>query len=413
MKVLRKLISFFHLTLAAKLIVQATTLIMTAGILGSIANAQDRLEEIVVVGTKSVEGTSVQEAPYSITALTGDYIEQAGIKDVFDLQQSIPGLIMGQSQTSTTSNFSIRGIGTSSNNFGLESSVGLYVDGVYRSRQSSMINDLVDISMVEVFRGPQGTLFGKNTPQGALQIITKKPTLFNPTDGDRDAFVSATIGDYGLIKLSGAANYAVSDNTALRATVFSSQREGYVTDVFSTATWAGSAKLKGGGALNDRDRYGVRLQLYSEPSDRLNVRIIADYSEIDEACCVAVSRIDSLYSRASLSNPLGPTPGTDAALVQLGGTIFTNFNYPAPFLAPFGRGVRSDTPFEAYEVALNQAPRSGSTDHGFSVEINYDLGNDFELTSISALRSFDTSDSIDADFTNVDLLTRTNMAKQS
>ena len=177
MKVLRKLISFFHLTSAAKLIVQAATLIMTAGILGPIANAQDRLEEIVVVGTKSVEGTSVQEAPYSITALTGDYIEQAGIKDVFDLQQSIPGLIMGQSQTSTTSNFSIRGIGTSSNNFGLESSVGLYVDGVYRSRQSSMINDLVDISMVEVFRGPQGTLFGKNTPQGALQELPKNPHL--------------------------------------------------------------------------------------------------------------------------------------------------------------------------------------------------------------------------------------------
>ena len=225
--------------------------------------------------------------------------------------------------------------------------------------------------------------------------------------------MSATIGDYGLIKLSAASNYAISDNTALRATVFSTQRDGYVTDVFSTETWAGSAKTKGGGALNDRDRHGVRLQLYSEPSDQLNVRIIADYSEIDEACCVAVSRIDSLYSRASLSNPSGPTPGTDAALVQLGGTIFTNFNYPAPFLAPFGTGVRSDTPFEAYEVALNQAPRSGSEDHGLSIEINYDLGNDFELTSISALRSFDTSDSIDADFTNGDLLTRTNMAQQS
>ena len=77
MKVLRKLISFFHLTLVANLSVQAATLIMTIGILGSIANAQDRLEEIVVVGTKSVEGTAVQEAPYSITALTGDYIEVA------------------------------------------------------------------------------------------------------------------------------------------------------------------------------------------------------------------------------------------------------------------------------------------------------------------------------------------------
>jgi iron complex outermembrane receptor protein len=402
MKVFRKLNNLLHLTFIASLIVQAATLIMTAGILGSIANAQDTLlEEIVILGTKSVDKTNVQQAPYSITALTGDYIKHAGINDVFDLQQSIPGLVMGQSQTSTTSSFSIRGIGTSSNNFGLESSVGLYVDGVYRSRQNSMINDLVDINTIEVFRGPQGTLFGKNTPQGAFQVITQKPTL-----GDTNAFVEATIGDYGLIKLTSMTNYSLSDNTAIRATLFSNQRDGYVKDIFSTDT-------QDDGALNDRDRFGVRIQLYSEPSDKLNVRIIADYSRINEACCVALSRIDSLYSQASLANPLGPTPGTDAALVQLGGTIFTNFAYPAPFLAPFGSGVRSGTPFGAYQVALNTAPRSNNDDQGLSAEINYDLDNGFILTSVSALRSFDTSDSIDADFTNVDLLQRTNLAQQS
>ncbi len=147
--------------------------ILAATLLASGALAQEMLlEEIIVMGTKVQDGVNVQEAPYSITTLTDGYLEEAGIKDVFDMHQNAPGRIVGQSQSSTTSNFSIRGIGTSSNNFGLESSVGLYVDGVYRSRQSSMINNLVDIEMVEVLRGPQGTLFGKNTPQGAISIRT-------------------------------------------------------------------------------------------------------------------------------------------------------------------------------------------------------------------------------------------------
>jgi outer membrane receptor protein involved in Fe transport len=174
MKDSRKSADYFRSALFIAPIVFFTTL-------ASAQQAETYLEEIIVVGTKAIQGVDVQEAPYAITALTDGYLEEAGIKDVFDMQQNVPGLIVGQSQTATTSNFSIRGIGTSSNNFGLESSVGLYVDGVYRSRQSSMINDLVDIETVEIFRGPQGTLFGKNTPQGAIQMLTKKP---NPDDPD-------------------------------------------------------------------------------------------------------------------------------------------------------------------------------------------------------------------------------------
>ena len=116
-------------------------------------------------------------------------ISDAGIKDMADLQQNVPTLIVSSSQTATTSTFSIRGISSTSNNFGVESSVGLYVDGVYRSRQSSMINDLVDVEAVEVLRGPQGTLFGKNTPAGALQIRTVAPSH------DQDAFIDVTAGD--------------------------------------------------------------------------------------------------------------------------------------------------------------------------------------------------------------------------
>ena len=379
-------------------VIQQSLLILSTAFFATAAIAQETLlEEIIVVGTKVQDGINVQDAPYAITTLTGGYLEEAGIKDVFDMQQNVPGLIVGRSQSATTSNFSIRGIGTSSNNFGLESSVGLYVDGVYRSRQSSMIGDLVDVSSVEVFKGPQGTLFGKNTPQGAIQILTVKPDPDDP-----NAFVELTAGDYGLAKLSAASSFALGENTAMRATLSSTQRDGYVSDISF-----------GEDVFNDRDRFGVRLQLYSTPSDRLDVRIIADYSEIDEVCCVALSRVDALYAHDSLTNPLGPTPGPDAILAQLGGTVFTDFPYPAPFLAPFGPAVVTGVGFDQYLTAVDVMPRSTSEDSGLSVELNYDLDSGMTLTSVTGYRSFDTFDFIDADFTNVALLERTNSAQQS
>ena len=127
---------------------------------------EGRLETITVTAQKRAQ--NLQEVPVSVTAFTGDEMAEAVIKDMYDLQTNVPGLGAFQSQSATNSSFSIRGVGTSSQNFGLESSVGLYVDGVYRARQNSMINNLVDVAAVEVLRGPQGTLFGKNTPSGAI-----------------------------------------------------------------------------------------------------------------------------------------------------------------------------------------------------------------------------------------------------
>ena len=384
---------------ATALTSRSIQLVIAMCAIGAVSSAQGQetyLEEIIVTATKAPAGSNVQETAVSITALTGDYLTDAGIKDVFDMQQNTPGLIVGQSQASTTSNFSIRGIGTSSNNFGLESSVGLYVDGVYRSRQSSMINDLIDVAAVEVMRGPQGTLFGKNTPQGAIHMLTRKPSQ------DRDAFVEVTAGDYGLVKISAATNISLSDNTAIRGTIFSSQRDGIVSDT-----------NLGGDLMNDRDRIGGRLQLYSTLSDKLDLRIIADYAEIDELCCAAIARVDSLYSQVSLTAPGGPVPGTDAALASLGGTIFTGFPYPDALLAPFGPFVVPNTGFDEYQLAYNSIPRSTNEDAGLSVEFNYDLSDNATITSITAYRSFDTFDTIDADFTNVDLLERINKAQQS
>ena len=373
-------------------------------------DAEDVIEEIIVYSTKMAR--DVQDIPVAVTAITGEAIRDAGVKDMFDLQTYAPGLIMGQSQTTTTSNFSIRGIGTSSNNFGLESSVGLYVDGVYRSRQSSMINELVDVEAVEVLRGPQGTLFGKNTPQGAINMRTVAPSA-----DETNAFVELTAGDYGLVRLAAASNFALSDSTAVRATVFSSQRDGYVSEYYG-----------GSDVYNDRDRWGARLQLAYDNDDNFDMRVIADYAEIDEKCCVAVSRVDSLYAK-QYTNPASPVPGglvpgSDFLLFGLGGTIFSADPYgPAEIglatavaqgLGLPGNGtIVGSTPFDEYVVALNEPPHSTSEDSGLSLEMNWYLQNDMTVTSITAYRKFDTTDSIDADFTDVPMLGRRNNAQQS
>ncbi len=365
------------------------------------AFAQDdvdmEIEEVVVYAQKRAQ--NIMDVPVAVTAISGQMIEDSGIKDVFDLQQNVPSLVVGQSQTATTSNFSIRGLGSTSNNFGVESSVGLYVDGVYRSRQSSIINDLVDIEAVEVLRGPQGTLFGKNTAAGAISIRSVAPSQ------TPDAFVEASAGDYGLMRFSGGTNIPLNDKLAFRGTVFGSQRDGYVDD-----------DNFGSDVHNDRDRMGARLQLGYE-GENFDMRIIGDYARIDEVCCVAVSRVDSLFSQASLAGT--PVPGSDAAVLALGGTVFTNFPYPDALLQgltanpPFNLGsIVTGVGFEDHRVRYDTLPDSENEDRGISVEFNVDMGGP-TFTSITAYRAFDTFDLIDVDFTDVPILTRTNDAAQT
>ncbi|WP_105102705.1 TonB-dependent receptor [Microbulbifer pacificus] len=337
----------------------------------ALAQESRALEEVVVTAQKREQ--NLQDVPVAVTAVTGEQLQTAVIKDIFDLQTNTPGLRAGQNQTATTSNFAIRGIGTSGQNFGLESSVGLYVDGVYRSRPSSMINNLVDMQAVEVLRGPQGTLFGKNTPAGAIQFNTRAPS--HETDG----FVEVTAGNYGLLNTAAAANLSLVDDVlAARATVFTSQRDGYID-----ATIDGETE-----DLNNRDRWGARLQLLYTPSDTLSARLILDKSEIDEICCGALTVQDSLQNQAG-------NPGPSAILQGLGGTVFT------------GRQ------FDDLETALNFAPESRGEDTGVSLEVGWDISDSMRLTSITASRDYASYDIIDSDFGDVDILSTTNDSEQS
>jgi outer membrane receptor protein involved in Fe transport len=335
--------------------------------------AQGMLEEVIVTAQKRAQ--NLQDVPISVQAFTGEKLSESGIKDVFDLQTNAPGLTVDQNQNATTSNFSIRGIGTGGNNFGFESAVGLYVDGVYRSRQSSMINQLVDIQSVDILRGPQGTLFGRNTLAGAIQFTTVKP------DHEGTGFAEVTVGNYGLLNLSGAASIsAIEDVLAFRVTGFSSERDG----TFDNLAGDGSSD-----SINDRDRYGVRAQALWTPTDEVTVSVIADYAKLDEVCC----GFSILYDNNRIDQRTGVLGSTDSVIESLGGTF-----------------VSEDRLYDDVQ-ATNFDPESSSEDSGLSVQVDWDV-DDFTITSITSYREFESFDRIDADFSDLDALADENDAEQ-
>lgn len=377
-------------TTPSKAKLAAAVAAITAATASPVLYAQGMLEEVIVTAQKREQ--SLQDVPVAVSAFNAEMIEKSGVKDMFDLQVNAPSLFVQQTQTSTTTNFQIRGVFTSSQNFGLESSVGLYVDGVYRARQGSMINNLVDVGSVEVLRGPQGTLFGRNTPAGAVQINSVKP------DFEGTGFAEVTGGEYDLFGLSGAKSFtAIEDKLALRATGFYMERDGFVD-------WIGlgqTLETREKDAFNDRDRWGARLQALFTPSEDLEFHVIIDRSEVDEICCGAGSWKSN---RVPLNGgTLPPNPALNAPPA----------NGPTDqFLADIGGVVLDGSNFYDYVVTAERAPISSNEDQGISIQADWDTEN-FLVTSISAYRTHESYDEADILFTNVRGTYRTNDAEQS
>ena len=200
--------------------------ILSAAFVLSIASApavhaeQMVIEEVIVTAQKREQ--SIQDVPISISAFDQQFLDDAGIDDVLELQFFVPGLTILNNQTPAQTNINIRGVGTAGNSLSLESSVGLYIDGVYRSRQSSSIGDLVDVERVEVLKGPQGTLFGKNTASGALQILTVAPDL-----DSRDGFFEVQGGSENFRNFKGAISVPLVEGTsAIRISGSRTERDG-------------------------------------------------------------------------------------------------------------------------------------------------------------------------------------------
>ncbi|MCJ2178158.1 TonB-dependent receptor [Novosphingobium sp. 2580] len=309
-------------------------------------------DEIIVTATKREQ--TLQDVPVAVTVTTGATIEQAQIRDLKDLQSVVPSLRVNQLQSSANTNFYIRGFGNGANNAGIEPSVGLFIDGVYRSRSASMIADFPDVERIEVLRGPQSTLFGKNASAGVISIVTRKPQF---TLGGN---AEATYGNYNAVTLKGMVTGPVSDTVAFSLAGGLNKRDGIVRD------------LATGQRTNERDRWFARGQMLFDNNDGLEVRLIGDYGKIDENCCAVVNLRQAL-----------PT----AAIFALGGAV--------------------NLPSEKYDnIAYYNFESSNKIKNwGFSGQIDYDLDGT-RLTSITAYRRTDALTDQDSDFSSADLLGR-------
>jgi outer membrane receptor protein involved in Fe transport len=315
------------------------------------ADAEEEYETIVITASK--RSTGLQETPIAVTVTSAKDILQTKVLDIGDLQSLIPTLRVTPLQRSTNTNFSIRGFGNGTNNTGIEPSVGVFIDGVYRSRAAAQIGDLPRLQQIEILSGPQSTLFGKNASAGVINVRTQAPSF------NLEGKVEATLGNYNQQILKGFVTNAITDDLAFSLSGGMNTRDGYTKSVV------------GLGDINDRDRWNLRGQFLYEPTEDVTFRFIADYSEIDESCCTVADVIN------------GPTT---AAVQALGGVVLDAAE-------PFG-----------FESALNIDPTNKIEDGGISLQIDVDYDT-FAFTSITAMRNNKSKYLSDVDYTSLDILT--------
>ncbi|WP_245815779.1 TonB-dependent receptor [Luteimonas chenhongjianii] len=232
------------------------------------------LSGVTVTAQKREE--ALQDVPIVINVLPEQLLQDTGVRDIKDMQVLVPGLTVTSTQSAAQTTARIRGIGTVGDNPGLESSVGIVIDGVYRSRNSVGFGDLGEMERVEVLKGPQGTVFGKNTSAGVINVITRRPSYTQAAEGE------VTVGNYGLVGVSGSYNDAIGDNAAFR--IFATKRKRDGVDEVETA--GGPRRETDDG---DQNYHSLRGQLLLEPTSNLNINFIADYTSREENCCVSLT----------------------------------------------------------------------------------------------------------------------------
>lgn len=333
------------------------------------AATSTELDEIVVTANR--RQTRIDAVPVAVYEISGAQLEDNVIRDTQSLVMQAPSLNIQFSGSEANATIRIRGIGTGGSNAGFESSVGVFVDGVYLPRPGLALNDLVDIERVEVLRGPQGTLFGKNTTVGAIHLLTRAPR-FEP-----EASLTAGLGNFGSRSVTAIANGpAIGDWLAFRVAGQYNKRDGYVENVFD------------GSRFNDRNRYLVRGQALILPTDDLSIRLVGSRVNKDERCCVAPW---TAYN-----------PDTATNIEEHGGTVFEN-------------------PPAEYKVAFDYTDTfSKAGEDSYAAHVDWYLGGITAKGVFSHATSF-ADDKRDGDFTDVDfayqpfvnLQTRLNTAELS
>lgn len=316
------------------------------------AAATEQAEDDIIIVTASKRAATLQETPISVAVTDGTTIAQAQVRDLIDIQTLVPSLRVTQLQSSANTNFIIRGFGNGANNPGIEPSVGVFIDGVYRSRSAAQIGDLPNLERVEVLRGPQSTLFGKNASAGIISIVTAAPK-FEWTGG-----AEVTYGNYNALIVRGDISGPITDTLAFSLAGNLNKRDGYAYDPGLDLDF------------NDRNRWGVRGQLLWNATDSLSFRLIGDFDRIDENCCIAANLVD------------GPTGNAVRAL---------------------GGRIDSANPF-SFVTFNNFASTNEIENYGVSLQSDWQIGDNLKLTAINAWRRVDSATNQDSDFTSADII---------
>src|SRR5216684_2320617 len=276
------------------------------------AASQPVLTEIIVTAQKREQ--NIQDVPISVIALSAQQLKEGGVTDIKNLQALTPGLTVTSTTSENVTTARIRGIGTVGDNPGLESSVGVVIDGVYRPRNGVGFGNLGEIEQIEILEGPQGELFGKNNDAGVISIVTKRPsTKFGVT-------AEATGGNYNDREINASVTGPLGDISAARFYAGYQKRDGFVN--INTGLGPNTDNR-----TDNRNMYTMRGQYLITPSDAVNFLVIGDYSKRNESCCGAVQTADG---------PFAPLLNAVASVPALGGQTGAVAEASPP-LSPFNR----------------------------------------------------------------------------
>jgi iron complex outermembrane receptor protein len=327
----------------------------------------DQLQEIVVVSRRRKE--LAQDVPIPISVIGGAQVDQTGAFNVNRIKELIPSVQLYTSNPRNTG-INIRGIGSpfGLTNDGLDPGVGFYVDGVYYARPAAATLDFIDIDNIEVLRGPQGTLFGKNTSAGAINITTRKAS-FTPGVAFESSF-----GNYGYIQTKASVTGPLSKEFAVRLSFSGTQRDGLIQNIKTQVP------------DNDINNLGGRAQLLFQPSDKATITLTGDVS----------NQNPNGYAQVIA----GVAPTLRAGYRQFN-SIITDLHYALPSTNAFDRVVDQDAPW-----------RSGNQLGGIALNGDFKIGGG-TLTTTTAWRYWNWNPSNDRDFTGLPVLTKSqNPSKQ-
>ncbi len=341
------------------------------------ADAEEAARDNTIIVTATRRAENVQDIPIAVTAVTPEQLDKQGVVNVQNITQVSPSFSTSNAQIASGSVvLRIRGVGTTSNNIGFESAVGIFVDGAYQSRPGVALSEFVDIERVEVLRGPQGTLFGRNTSAGALNITTRRPDL-----NEFGGFVNGTYGNFDLINVQGAINAPlVEDTLAVRLTGAYRQRDGTVDVIDGTGTQIGES--------NTIDQFLVRGQLGYEGESGLAARLIFDYSESENQCCAAIEVFAN-------------TP-FEGAVAALGGGARAGMATPLPATEPFDV-TSAQRAIDNRVATASRLPLANAEQWGVTGEIEFPISDNADLIFIGSYRDFSSSENYDSSFSGLDV----------